>query len=364
MDLMRPELVADAGAPPAHGAADGRRTVVSVLSRQGPRSLCTDDVARLRRAADVRFHALDGAPDRTTAAALLRGTGILAATNACLPVLDAVLLDALPALRAVVLYATGYGHIDVDLLAARGIGLSVLPAYATGAVAEHAIAMVLSLATRLHLAHDRSRGLVHDGTSLRGVELAGRTLGVLGVGRIGTRVARLGGALGMRVVGSDTDTVAVVRARAAGIAMADLPALLAASDVLVVCASQAFRAPALLGAAELRRMRPGALLVNVSRAALVDTAAATVAVRAGRLRGYAVDDVVLDPRADGDLLVEGRVLQSGHSAWWRDEVLERGRRMWARNLLAAIAGMPLDPVVWPPRATRGAPHRPDLAAST
>jgi lactate dehydrogenase-like 2-hydroxyacid dehydrogenase len=342
---------------------------VTVLSRQGAASLAWDDAARLQQVADVRYQALEEAPGRAEATMLLRGTEILAATNACLPVLDAPLLDALPELRAVVLYATGYGHIDLDLLASRGVGLCVLPDYATGAVAEHAIAMLLAMATRLHLAHDRSRRLVHRATSLRGIELAGRTLGVVGVGRIGMRVARLADGLGMRIVGTDIDEAAVALARGDGIAMADLSELLAASDALVVCASHAYDAPAVLGHAELRSMRHGSLLVNVSRAALVDTAAAVAAVRAGWLRGYAVDDVVLDPAVDGDLLAQGRVLQTGHSAWWRDEVLERGRRMWARHLLAAVAGTPLDAVTWPAATSRavratGAPlGRQDLAVS-
>jgi phosphoglycerate dehydrogenase-like enzyme len=324
-------------------------TNVTVLSRQGRSSLAHHDVAALDRVASVRYYALEDAPSRAEAVMLLRDMHILATTNRCLPALDATLLRALPDLRAVVLYATGYDHIDVDLLASRGVGLSVLPDYATGAVAEHALAMVLGLATRLHLAHDRSRGLVHAGTSLRGIELAGRTMGVLGVGRIGTRVAQLGRALGMRVLGHDHDQTAVAMARAQGIAMAGLGALLGRADVVVVCASHAFGAPALLRHAQLWRMRRGALLVNVARSALVDTAAAVDAVRAGWLRGYAVDDAVLDPQVDGDLLAEGRILQTGHSAWWRDEVLARGQRMWAQHMLAAIRDQPLGAVTWPDR---------------
>jgi phosphoglycerate dehydrogenase-like enzyme len=326
-------------------------TDVAVLSRQGAQSLAWDDMVRLDRVADVRYHMMDEAPSQAEATMLLRGTEILASTNKCLPVLDAALLDRLPDLRAVVLYATGYDHIDVELLAARAVGLSVLPGYATGAVAEHAIAMLLSLATRLHLANDRSRGLVNGDTSLRGIELAGRTVGVLGVGRIGTRVAQLANALGMRVMGYDIDEAATAAARDRGIAMTSRRELLVGSDALVVCASHAFGAPAIMAAAELRLMRRGAFLVNVSRAVLVDTAAAVAAVRAGRLRGYAVDDVVLDPQVDSDLLAEGRVLQTAHSAWWRDEVLERGRRMWERQLFAAMVGSPLGVVRWPRRST-------------
>ena len=98
-------------------------------------------------------------------------------------------------------------------------------------------------------------------------------------------------------------------------------------------------------------MRPGALLVNVGRPALVDTPSALAALRSERLRGYAVDDAVLDPstdsRADADLVDQGRLLQTGHSAWWRDEVLERGARMWGERLLAAVTDRPVDAVTWP-----------------
>ena len=320
---------------------------VAVLSRQGRDSLCPDHAGRVAALADVSYHRLEEAPHPHEALALLDGVDILAATNKCLPQLDAELLDELPHLRGVVLYATGYDHVDVDLLQSRGVGLSVLPEYATNAVAEHAIGMLLALATRLHLANDRSRQLVGADTSLRGLELAGHTMGVVGVGRIGTRVAALGAALSMRVIGNDIDGIAVADARAAGIPMTSLDKLLATADAVMVCASHGFGDTALLGARELHQMRCGSLLVNVTRAALVDTAAAAAAVRAGAIRGYAVDDEVLCPALDGDLIAQGRVLQTGHSAWWRDEVLDRGRRMWGEHLIAAIEGRPLDGVTWP-----------------
>ncbi len=300
---------------------------------------------------------LDAAPDRTRAIALLRDADIIGATNLCLPVIDAALLDELPQLRGIVLYATGYDHIDVSLLRERGVGLSVLPDYATVAVAEHCIAMLMALATRLHLAHDRSRGLAPAVTSLRGLELTGRTLGIIGVGRIGRRVARLADALGMRVVGTDIDKLAVLRASASGVPMGELDWLLAQSDAVAVCASHKFGAPPIMGESQIAQLAPGALLVNVARPALVSTAAVMTALRAGLLRGYAVDDVVVDPDAADDLLRTGRLLQTGHSAWWRDEVLERGAGMWGERLVAAVRGEPLDAVTWPDAASGAEPVR-------
>jgi phosphoglycerate dehydrogenase-like enzyme len=326
-----------------------------------------DDRRRLERVADMRYHALEHAPSRAEAATLLADVDVLAATNACLPTLDVALLDVLSELRAVVLYATGYDHVDVDLLTSRGVGLCVLPDYATNAVAEHAIAMLLSMATRLHLAHDRSRGVAPIDVSLRGVELAGRTMGVVGVGRIGTRVAQLGEALGMRVIGYDHAVDAVQTARGRGLFMTTRDTVLATADALMICASHGFGAPPAIGPAELATVRAHAFVVNAARADLVDTRATIAAIRQGLLRGYAVDDVVVDSVEDGDLLAQGRVLQTAHSAWWRDEVLDRGRRMWARHLLAAIEDAPLDAVTWPVgcrparRAAADGRHRPSTA---
>ncbi|MUL39851.1 hypothetical protein FZ103_01425 [Streptomonospora sp. PA3] len=318
-----------------------------MLSRRGRGAIAAEHWAELEQRAEVCAVQRESAPERDEAVELLAEADLLAATNLCLPAVDAELLDALPRLRGIVLYATGYDHIDVPLLRSRGVGLSVMPEYATTAVAEHCLAMLFALATRLHLAHDRSRGAAPRDISLRGIELGGRRLGVIGLGRIGGEAARLGRALGMRVCGADTDPRARERAAESGIEVVDLAGLLSESDAVAVCASHAFGAPPLLGAAELAAMRPGSLLVNVSRSALVDTAAAVGEVRDGRLRGYAVDDTVLDPACDGDLLAEGRILQTGHSAWWRDETLDRGARMWADRILAAVLGEPLDPVTWP-----------------
>lgn len=278
---------------------------------------------------------------------MLAGAQVLATTNLCLPRIDAALLDRTPSLRAVVLYATGYDHLDVELLRSRGVGLSVLPEYAVESVAEHGLAMLLSSATRLHLAHDRARGTSPATASLRGVELRDRTAGVIGAGRIGLRFAELARAIGMRVVCYDPCAAARRQAAAQGFELAGQASLLERSDAVVVCASRAFGAPPILGASELALLPAGAILVNVSRAGLVDTAAALAAARAGRISTYAVDDVVVDPAIDGDLLEQGRVLQTGHSAWWRDEALERGSRMWGERIIAAVRGVPLDAVTWP-----------------
>jgi len=121
---------------------------------------------------------------------------------------------------------------------------------------------------------------------------------------------------------------------------------------VAVCASHRFGGPPILRTAELAQLGPDAFVVNVGRSALVDTDAAVDALRARRLRGYAVDDTVCDPVRHADVLREGRLLQTGHSAWWRDEVLRRGAGMWGDRLIAACLGTPLDAVTWPSEPDR------------
>lgn len=325
------------------------RPVLVVLSRRGRDSLTPPGWERLGSVADVRVVQRDAAPTPDEAVSLLADADVLGSTNLCLPRVDEALLARLPRLRWIVLYATGFDHLDVGMLSRRGVGLSVLPAYATTAVAEHALAMLLALSTRLHLAHDRSRGVAPPDASLRGVELAERTLGIIGVGRIGGRLARLACGLGMSVLGHDVCPVATARAVATGVRMTTLDDVLQRSDAVAVCASHPFGGDAIVGHAQVARMRAGSFLVNVGRPALVETAAVVDALRGGHLRGYGVDDVVLGA-PNADLVHEGRVLQTGHSAWWRDEVLDRGAAMWADRLFGAATGAPLDVVADPGRA--------------
>lgn len=304
--------------------------------------------AQIEDLAEVRFVVRQGAPDADDAVQILDQATVLATTNITLPHLDDALLERLPRLRSVVLYATGFEHVDLAALNRHGVRLSILPGYATGAVAEHALALLMAMATRTHLANDKARGLVVPGTSLRGVELGGRTLGIIGVGRIGSHLARIATGLGMTVAGSDIDPIARRAAEEAGITMVQTEELLTRADAVAVCASTDPRRPTILDARSVARMRRGAFLVNIGRPGLVDTPAIVGALRSQRLRGYAVDDIVFDRDAHADLISEGRVLQTSHSAWWRDEVLERGSDHFGRALLEAVRGRPVDVVTSPP----------------
>lgn len=316
------------------------RPRVVVVSVQGRHTLPDDLVRILDERADLTFVARSGPLDGDEAAEAFADADVVAVTPKVTPTFDQALLERLPRLRGLCLHATGYDFLDVELLQRHGVTLSVLPGVSTDSVAEHTLGLILALSRRIHLANDRSRGLVAPTTSLRGFELRGRTLGVIGMGRIGTRVGELGAAFGMDVLAHDP-----LPRRDGRAAHVPLDRLLRDSHVVSLCCPQQYGAAPMVGGRELAAMRPGSILVNPSRVSLVDHEAVASSIRSGHLRGYAVDDVAFTDPSMQTLVDEGRVLQTGHSAWWSDEVLERGSRMWGEHMVAMVDGRPRDVVV-------------------
>lgn len=327
----------------------GRPRVV-VASVQGRATLPDEGALRIESVADVTYVPCPEGLTRQAAASVFAGAEVVAFTPKVAPPVDEPLLAALPGLRGIALYATGYDFLDLELLHRYGVVLSHLPEYSTVSVAEHALGLLLTLSRRIHLANDRSRALVPQGTSLRGFELAGRILGVIGLGRIGSRFTQLGRALGMQVLAADPREG---RAVPEGVTVVTHDELLERADAVVVLCSATYGSGPVVGPLELATMRRGSVLVNASRASLVDTDAVAAALRCGWLRGYAVDDAVFDRKAHGDLLAEGRAVQTGHSAWWSDEVLVRGGALWAESIRRLAIDRPVNVVRGDPGVPEG-----------
>lgn len=232
---------------------------------------------------------------------------------------DAELLDQLPCLRVVARCGAGLDNIDVDAADGRDVVVVHAPGVTTNAVAEHAFALTLALARRLvPLANSVTGGDWSTRDRYEGFELHGRRLGVLGLGRIGRRVADLGRAFGM-------DVVAWTRRGADdAIPCRSLDEVFSTSDVIHVCTASTPETRHLVGADELALVRPGTLLVNTARGAIVDTSAVAAAIHDGRLGGYAAD--VWDPEpppADECLLAYPRVVVTPHVAALTDTTYRR-----------------------------------------
>ncbi|MEW6182978.1 MAG: D-isomer specific 2-hydroxyacid dehydrogenase family protein [Bacillota bacterium] len=307
-----------------------------IICARGEQSFPPDQVKRLRLASDAVFHARLNPLSKEEFIRLCRDADIVAVTRRSVKELGADILGELPALKGLAIYATGYDWVDHYHLAARGVPLSYLPDWAAVSVAEHVMGLMLAMSRRVHLSHDRVRGLVPEGVSLCGWELRGKKLGIIGLGRIGQRVAKLAVAFGMEVYYYDLERKSVT-----GASYLPLSELLRSCDVISLSASRRYGEPPILTRENIRLIKKGACVINAGRPALADTPALIKAINDGRLVGYAVDETLEDSLL-GEIRDYGRVLQTGHTAWYSREAIARGTSRWADNIIALAVDSPIN----------------------
>jgi phosphoglycerate dehydrogenase-like enzyme len=272
-------------------------------------------------------------------AAAARGAAALLTGDA--PVTDGV-LAAIPELRIVATVTAGTDQVDVEAARERGVWVANVPDASTEEVAVHALAMMLALLRRLPR-YDRH---VRDGgwDALEGPRPARPselTLGIVGLGRIGARLATLARPLFGRLRGHDPVSAAPV-----GVEAVELDPLLSGSDVVSLHTPLTPQTRGLIGRVQLDRMRPGALLVNVSRGGLIDEAALLDALEGGHLGGACLDVLAQEPPGDSPLLRHPAVLLSPHAAFLSARSEREGVVRQAANVSAwARDGRPLSVVV-------------------
>ncbi|HTI34957.1 MAG TPA: NAD(P)-dependent oxidoreductase, partial [Miltoncostaea sp.] len=250
-------------------------------------------------------------------------------------------LDACPTVRFVANHAVGTDNIDLAAAAARGVLVTNTPGVLDEAVADHCVGLVLAAARRI-AEGDR---LVREGgwtgfstDLLLGLDLAGATAGLVGVGGVGRAVAtRLVAGFGMRGRYVARRRHPELEERL-GIRPASLEELLAEADVVTLHVPLTPETRGMIGAAELARMRPGAVLVNVSRGPVVDQAALVEALRDGRIRA-GLDVFEEEPLPSGDPLTTlDDVVLTPHNASAGRETRRRMAELAVDNLLAMAAG--------------------------
>jgi len=277
------------------------------------------------------FHA-DGSP---TDGLLAEATVLLSHS---VPI-DRSFLSKLGTCRLIVSYSTGIDHIDVAAADECGIVVRGIAGYCTEDVAEHALAMVLSCARRLHQLDRalRSTGAWDVTITAPGRQrLSRQTLGIVGVGRIGSALGRKAAALGMHVLGYDP-LLASAPVGFPGPLVA-LDTLLANSDYVSLHAPLTAMSRGLIGAPQLALMKRGAFLINNARGALVDEEALVAALEAGRLAGAALDVRVQEPPPPGDLLNNrDDVLVTPHAAAFTEDAIVDLRTMVVGYLADALS---------------------------
>lgn len=208
--------------------------------------------------------------------------------------LDAATLAGFPKLRLIATRSTGYDHVDLAYCRARGVSVCNVPDYGDPTVAEHAFALLLALARKIPDAVEHTRRGDFSQVGLRGFDLGGKTLGVVGTGQIGRRVIQIGKGFGMDVLAFDTRADPEVAA-AMGFLYVDFDTLIGACDVLTLHIPGGAATTNLIGAEQFARMKPTAVLINTARGGVVDAEALIQALLTGQIAGAALDVLSQEP---------------------------------------------------------------------
>jgi D-lactate dehydrogenase len=273
--------------------------------------------------------------------------------------LDAPVLEELAqgGTRFVVLRSTGFNHVDLGAAERLRIAVARVPVYSPYAVAEHAVGLILALNRKIHRAHARVRegNFALDG--LLGFDLHGRTAGVVGTGQIGAVVAGILAGFGCRLLGFDPYPNPELEA--AGMQYVDLPTLLAESDVVTLHCPLTEATYHLIDAAAVAGMKDGAMLINTSRGALVDTSAVVDGLKAGKIGHLGLDvyeeegdlffedlsSQVIQDDVFSRLLTFPNVIITGHQAFFTEDALAAIAATTIENIDAFAAGRLPDTLV-------------------
>ena len=297
------------------------------------------DLDPLRRS----FGDLQLCADTTPANVIERLQGVsVAISNKAL--LNAQTLAACPELKLILVAATGTNNVDLEAARALGITVANCQGYGTPSVAQHTLGLLLALATRLV---DYNKA-VADGQWQQAkqfclldfpiVELEGKTLGLFGHGELGSAVAKLAEAFGMRVL------IGQIPGRPTRAGRLTLDELLPQVDALTFHCPLTEHTRNFIGARELALLKPGAFVVNTARGGMIDEQALADALRSGHLGGAATDVLSVEPPRDGNPLLGAdipRLIITPHSAWGSREARQRIVGQLAQNAEAFFNGTAL-----------------------
>ncbi len=290
---------------------------------------------RLRVLGELHYH--DAVLGDPSVGERCRGAEALIVT----PRLAADIVPHLDVCRFISVQGAGTDALDVAAASRKRIVVSNVPDFCTDSVAEHAFALLLAVAKNI----EQGRPLLTQAgwtTALAypTLGLRGKTLGLFGCGKIGGRIAEIGRGFAMRVVATVRDG-----GRPRPVETVPFESLLAESDFLVLAAPATPQTKGIFGREAFAKMRPGAVLINVSRAALVDRPALFDALAQGRLRAAGIDVFDPEPPPAGDpLLHHPRVVVSPHVAWGAEDAVQRLLDLSIANVEAFAAGKPLNVV--------------------
>ncbi len=267
--------------------------------------------------------------------------------------IDAKFLAEHPRLKLIVTRSSSLDHLDLPACRERGVAVSSVPESGESTVAEHTFALILALSRRLREVMALSQDVHKKPFSyeaVRGFELEGKTLGIIGMGRIGRRVAELALAFRMRVLAYDPAEMPPALAAERGFAWRERDALLAETDILTLHVRLSASTYHLLDRAALARCRPGALVINTARGRLIDTDALREALESGQIGGAGLD-VLEDERvmrATASQIISAQIVERLHADAVPDAAGRPSRVQSLRDLVRSDAILARPNVVFTP----------------
>lgn len=290
---------------------------------------------RLSALGELRYH--DAVLGDLKAGELCRGADVALVT----PRLAVDIVPYLDGARLISVQGTGIDAINLAAAREKGITVTNVPDFCTDAVAEHAFALILATAKRIEEGRPLLRaGAWNNALAYTTIGLRGKTLGLFGCGRIGSRIAEIAEAFGMRVRATVRDP-----SKTHGVETVAFDKLLSESDVIVLAAPATAETAGIFDAGAFGRMKSGSILINVSRAALVDDNAFLEALNSGPLAAAGADVFQPEPPApDNPLLHHPKLVVSPHVAWGTSEALQRLLDLSIQNVEDFLAGHPANVV--------------------
>ena len=302
--------------------------------------------AKCRTLGETRVVTARGADDEAELIRRIDGARIAVNIRAHARFSDAV-FAACPSLKMVSVWGTGVDNIDLESAGRRGLTVCNTPGVNAFAVAEHAIALMLATARRIPRIDREMREGKWPREQL--VQCLGKTLGVFGMGKIGARVAEIGRALGMAVLGYSARGEAS-RLAGLGVRAAAKDEILREADFISLCLRLEPETRGFLGRRELAQVKKSAILVNTGRGALIDREALLDALSTGKIAGAGLDVFHDEPiKPDDPLLGIPHVVLSPHHAGQTPEVVRDGLLAAVTNVENYLVGQPTDVVVAPLR---------------
>jgi phosphoglycerate dehydrogenase-like enzyme len=301
----------------------------------------SSDIERLKAKAAVVIHG-SHATDEGELIARIRDADIVLSFRPAFTRFPSGVISACPRLRMICISGTGVEDVDVAESTRRGIAVANVVGSSNRAVAEHALALMLDVSRRVS---EQDRAIRAGGLKAQqGVELGGKTLGIIGLSAIAQSLIPLGNGIGMRVLSWSRNNDPE-RARAAGATAVELDDLLAQSDVISLHLRLFPELAGFIGEERIARMKPGAIFINTARGELVDERALEGALKRGHLRGAGLDVFARQPLpADHPLRDLPNVVMTPASGWNTVDASARMIGQSIDNVLAFIAGDPINVV--------------------